>query len=102
MGSKVKDIESPYATARPDDRGRITLGSSLTKDVSRFDVFFNEETGEVLLKPYKEIPATEAWFYKNEKAQKLVAKGLDAATGGKLKKIDLKKSSWIDNVEDDD
>ncbi len=102
MGLKVKDIESPYATARPDERGRITLGSTLTKDVSRYDVFFDEATGDVLLRPYKEIPAAEAWFYKNEKAQKLVTKGLDAVKSGKVKKIDLKKSSWIDDVEDNE
>ena len=99
MGLK-KEIE-PITTARPDERGRITLGSALTKDVSRFDVFFNEETGEVLLKPYKEIPAQEVWFYKNEKAQRLLAKGIEEAKTGKVKKIDLKKSSWIDEVEED-
>lgn len=99
MGLKIKDI-APFTTARPDERGRITLGSALTKDVSRFDVFFNEETGEVLLKPFKEIPAQEVWFHKNEKAQRLVAKGLEDAKSGKVKKIDLKKSQWIDDIED--
>ena len=101
MSLKIRESEL-ITTARPDDRGRITLGSELTKDVSRYDVFFNEATGEVLLKPFKEIPAQEAWFYKNEKAQKLVAKGLDAARANKLKKIDLKKSNWIDDIEDDE
>ena len=101
MGLKLK-YEKPIASARPDDRGRITLGSALTRDVSRYDVFFDEVTGEVLLKPFREIPAQEAWFYKNESAQKLVAEGLVAAKAGKLKKIDLKKSNWIDDVEDDE
>jgi hypothetical protein len=100
MGLKLKH-EKPFGTARPDDRGRITLGSVLTRDVSRYDVFLDEATGEVLLKPFKEIPAQEAWFYKNEKAQKLVAEGLVAAKAGKLKKIDLNQSRWIDDVEDD-
>lgn len=100
MGLKVKDIQ-PVSTARPDERGRITLGSALTKDVSRFDVFFNEETGEVTLKPFKEIPANEIWFHKNEKAQNLVMKGLEEAKSGKVKKIDLKKSNWIDDIKDE-
>lgn len=93
--------EEPITTARPDERGRITLGSALTKNISRFDVYLNEETGEVLLKPFREVPANEAWFYKNEDAQKLVAKGLVAVKASKLKKVDLKKSSWIDDVLED-
>jgi hypothetical protein len=101
MGLKLKHAQL-ITTARPDDRGRITLGSTLTKDVSRYDVFLDEATGEVLLKPFKEIPAQEAWFYKNETAQDLVTNGLIAAKSGKLKKIDLKKSIWIDDVEDDE
>lgn len=101
MGLKVKNGK-PLTTARPDERGRITLGLSLTHDVSRYDVFLDETTGEVLLKPFKEIPAAEAWFYKNEIAQKLVADGLSAVKTKKLSKIDLKKSSWINDVEDDD
>lgn len=101
MGLKLKH-EKPLTTARPDDRGRITLGLSLTHDVSRYDVFLDEETGEVLLRPFKEIPAQEAWFYKNELAQKLVAKGLADAKAGRLQKIDLKKSNWIDEVEDNE
>jgi hypothetical protein len=100
MGLKLK-YDKPVTTARPDDRGRITLGSTLTKDVSRYDVFVDETTGEVLLKPFREVPAQEAWFYKNEIAQKLVAEGIVAAKDSKLKKINLKKSSWIDDVEDD-
>lgn len=98
MGLKKEEL---ITTARPDERGRITLGSALTKDISRYDVYLNEETGEVLLRPFREVPANEAWFYKNEDAQKLFAKGLVAAKASKLKKIDLKKSSWIDDVLED-
>ncbi len=98
MGLK---LEKPIASARPDERGRITLGSNLTSDVSRYDIFVDEATGNVLLKPYKEVPANEAWFFQNEKAQKLVAQGINEAKNSKLKKIDLKKSSWIDEIEDD-
>lgn len=99
MGLKLK-TEKPIATARPDDRGRITLGLVLTKDVSRYDVYINEETGELLLKPFQEVPVQEAWFYKNKAAQKLVTKGLEEAKEGKLSKIDLRKSSWIDDSTD--
>lgn len=62
MAHKFKDI--PQATARPDERGRITLGITLTSGVSRYDIFVDENSGEVLLRPYKEIPAMEMWLYK--------------------------------------
>ena len=90
----------PETVARPDERGRITLGRELTSGVSKYDVFVNEETGEVLLRPYKEIPASEAWLYKNEKAKKLVAEGLEAAKAEKFSKRKFEKSNWIDEVED--
>ena len=101
MGLKLK-YAKPLTTTRPDDRGRITLGEGLTKDVSRYDVFLDETTGEILLKPFKEIPAHEVWFYKNNIAQKLVSEGLVSAKAGKLKKINLTKSKWIDDVQDDE
>ena len=43
MALKFKEI--PESTARPDERGRITLGNSLTSGVSRYDVFVDDETG---------------------------------------------------------
>lgn len=99
MGLKIKDV-LPFTTARPDERGRITLGSAITKDVSRFDVYFDEATGEVLLRPFKEIPVREAWLYENEEARDLVASGLQSAKAGKVKRIDLSKTRWIEDVED--
>lgn len=99
---ELKFKETPVTTARPDDRGRITLGSTFTDGVSKYDVFVNEETGDVLLKPYKEIPANEAWFYKNQTAQNLVMQGLESAKAGKLTEINLEDSSWIDDIEDDE
>ncbi len=96
----LKFAATPEAVARPDERGRITLGRELTNGVSRYDVFVNSETGEVLLKPYKEIPANEAWLYKNETAKSLVSEGLTAAKEGKFSKRKFEKSNWIDEVED--
>jgi hypothetical protein len=98
MALKFKEI--PESTARPDERGRITLGNSLTSGVSRYDVFVDDETGEVLLRPYKEIPANEAWLFENKTAHELVAKGLESAKQGKTVKIDLDASSWIDDAAD--
>ena len=96
----VKFMHSPESTARPDNRGRVTLGPALTKGVSRYDIYVNEETGEVLLKPFKELPAKEAWLYENKVAKDLVAKGLKAAKENKFSKLEFKSSSWIDKDEE--
>ena len=98
----VKHLLEPETTARPDDRGRITLGTELTKGVSRYDVYVDSETGEVLLKPFKEIPAKEAWLYENKTAFGLVAEGLEAAKKKKFSKVEFKAKSWIDSVKDDE
>ncbi len=98
----AKFLHSPESTARPDNRGRVTLGPALTKGVSRYDIYVNEETGEVLLKPFKELPAKEAWLYENKIAKDLVAKGLSAAKDNKFSNLEFKSSSWIDKVEDEE
>ena len=100
MGLKLR--KNPDSTARPDERGRITLGSSLTSGVSRYDVFVDEESGEVLLRPYKEIPAREVWLYENPTANKLVMDGIKSAKKGKVIEVDLNDSSWIDDIEDEE
>lgn len=100
MALKFKEI--PETSARPDERGRITLGSSLTSGVSRYDVFVDEESGEVLLRPFKEVPAKEAWLYQNKVAHDLVLKGIEAAKNNDFKEIDFESGSWIDDLEDDD
>ena len=70
--------------------------------MSRFDIFINEQTGEVLLKPYKEIPANEAWLYQNPTALNLVNKGLKEAQAGKFSGQEFEETSWIDEIEDDE
>ncbi len=91
---------SPEAIARPDERGRVTLGTALTKGVSRYDVFVDHETGEVLLKPFKEIPANELWLYENPIAKSLVTEGLEAAKKGNFSKVKFNSKSWINEIED--
>lgn len=97
----LKFATTPETVTRPDDRGRITLGRELTDGVSKYDVFVNNETGEVLLRPYKEIPAHEVWLYKNKISKKLVKEGLEAAKAGKFSKRKFEKSSWINEIEDE-
>ena len=68
-------------TVRPDSKGRITLGA-YAKGVSSFHIH-EEKDGRLILEPYKEVPAREAWLYKNKKALAMVEKGLKEAKQGK-------------------
>jgi hypothetical protein len=81
-------------TVRPDAKGRITLGS-LAKGVSSFRVT-EDKDGRLLLEPFKEIPAREAWLFENKDALDKVRSGLkDAAEGRVSKRGDFSK--FLDN-----
>lgn len=82
-------ITTKQKRVTPDSRGRITLGSTLTDGVSSFLIIPNLETGEILLKPYTEVPQHEAWLYENKEALAMVMSGLESAKKGDLHTIDL-------------
>ena len=46
-----------------------------------------QKDGSLLLRPALTVPVETVWFFKNQEAQKLVAKGLAEAGEGKLKKV---------------
>lgn len=69
-------------TVRPDSKGRITLGA-FAAGVSSFRIH-QEVDGRLILEPFKEIPAREAWLFENQAALKKVRKGLQDAAAGKL------------------
>ena len=77
-------------TVRPDSKGRITLGA-YAKGVSSFRIR-QEKGGRLILEPYAEIPAREAWLYNNETALAKVRKGLKDAKDGKVQpRADFRK-----------
>jgi hypothetical protein len=69
---------------RPDKKGRITLGKFARPDVSGYQVKSYED-GRIVLEPVVEIPAREAWLWKNDKALASVKKGLEESASGKAK-----------------
>lgn len=71
-------------TVRPDAKGRVALGG-FAKGVSSFRIH-QEKDGRLILEPFKEIPAREAWLYENKVALGKVRKGLSDAKAGKLSK----------------
>lgn len=67
-------------TIRPDSKGRITLGA-LTGGASSFRAH-KDKKGRIILEPLVEVPAPEAWLWKNPAALKTVRQGLrDSAAG---------------------
>ena len=76
---------SPIATKTIDERKRICLGEVI-RNFTRLQIFKND-AGDILLKPMIEIPASEAWLFKNKKALHSVKKGLQESAEGKVAKF---------------
>ena len=86
---RVEDFFSEISTKNIDTRKRIAIGDALKagySKISRFKIFGNDN-GDVLLRPVVEIPAREAWLYKNKKALKAVEKGLKQSAEGKVRPL---------------
>jgi len=83
-------------TVRPDSKGRITLGKR-TKEFSGYTL--KEATdGTILLEPLVELPAREAWLFKNKEALASVEKGLKESGEGKAKSL----GSFAKYLDEDD
>ena len=81
INDKFQEID----TRSVDDRNRITIGE-LLKGIKRVKLFKNR-SGDVLLQPIVEIPASELWLFQNKEAFKSVQRGLKDAAQGKIKKV---------------
>ena len=79
---RIDDEFTEVATHSVDDRHRVTLGD-LVQDIRRVRVYRNAR-GELLLQPVVEIPAAEAWLYRNPEALAAVQQGLEDAAAGRL------------------
>lgn len=69
-------------TVRPDSKGRITLGK-LASGASSFKAY-KDKKGRIILEPQVEVPAAEAWLWKNPAAMKAVQQGLKDSAEGKV------------------
>ena len=69
-------------TFRPDSKGRISLGK-LAEGISGFRLV--ENSGDRLeFEAMKEVPAREAWLFKNPEALKAVLQGLADVKAGRV------------------
>lgn len=83
-------------TVRPDSKGRITLGS-LAGGASSFKAY-KDKKGRIVLEPQIEVPAIEAWLWKNPAAMKAVQKGLKDSAEGNL----VERGSFAHFADKDD
>ena len=92
---KTIHVEDDFKEIGPrtiDQRKRIVLSVlENLPEVRRVKVYINKQ-GEILIKPLVEIPASEAWLYNNKKALASVRKGLEQASKGQIKELDLEES----------
>jgi len=88
-------MATPEKYLRPDSKGRITLGK-LAKGISSYKYEVSED-GCIILKPHVEIPANEAWLYKNKEALSQVQKGIEDSSCGRVRKL----GSFAQFVDDD-
>jgi bifunctional DNA-binding transcriptional regulator/antitoxin component of YhaV-PrlF toxin-antitoxin module len=67
-------------TVEADARGRVTLPAGVRRfaRTTRFRVFTLDD-GRIVLEPLVDVPAREAWLYKNPEAHKALKAGLASA-----------------------
>lgn len=75
-------VRQARKTVRPDSKGRITLGK-LVAGASSFKAY-KDKQGRIVLEPQVEVPAGEAWLWKNQAAIKAVQQGLKDSAEGRV------------------
>ncbi len=80
------DYASTDRVTRPDSKGRVVLGD-LAKGVSSYRVYIEEDTRCIMLEPFVEVPASEAWLFENKNALAHVRKGLEQSSKGHVRSL---------------
>jgi len=83
---KVNDSFKEIGTRTIDERNRLTVGEIL-KGSKRVRIYQND-SGEVLLQPRAEIPASELWLFQNPEAINEIREGVRDASQGKVSRLD--------------
>ena len=72
-------------TVRPDSKGRISLGKR-ARNYSGYTLMESAD-GSIVLEPLMEVPAKEAWLFKNREALAGVQRGLKQSAAGKTRSL---------------
>lgn len=79
---------------RLDSKGRICLGA-YAKGVNGYKAMFNENTREIVLQPYTEIPLAEQWLFKNKATLDQIKRGLKQSASKKT----VYKGSFVHHLD---
>jgi len=91
----LKDAEFEELTeTRVDTKQRVSLGKVLGGQVTSFRVYRNAH-GQIILDPRVSIPAHEAWLFRNQRAARLVQRGLEDAKRGHVAKAKEDYSKYV-------
>lgn len=71
---------------KPDKKRRVLLSRILEMPGVTFDVYENE-AGQIVLDPQKNIPAYEAWLLHNPKALRSIVRGLHQSSKGQVQDL---------------
>jgi len=82
---------------RPDAKGRICLGN-ITQGISSYKITVNQESGEIYLKPYIEIPFSENWIFNDLETVNSIFRGIQQS---KEKQVS-EKESFLIHLESED
>ena len=97
MDKMQLELAKVYRVARPDAKGRVALGD-LTKGVSSYKVFVDQTSRCIVLEPFVEIPAREAWLFENKDALAQVKRGLAQSAAGQARSL----GSFAEFLTDED
>ena len=70
-----------------DGKRRLSVGKLIGDEVTGFNVTKCDD-GSFIFEPTIDVPASEIWLFRNEKALTAVKKGLHEAARGKTKRLD--------------
>ncbi len=79
---------------RPDSKGRVCLGP-LANGISGYKVIMDEQTKEIILQPYTEIPFSENWIFENKEVFSSIKRGLKQSFDKKT----IYKGSFADLIQ---
>ncbi|OGF47202.1 MAG: hypothetical protein A2452_10020 [Candidatus Firestonebacteria bacterium RIFOXYC2_FULL_39_67] len=79
----IKSLDSKHRIALGDKQ--IKINSKMMK-IDSYRVFV-ANNGDILLKPYINVPVNEAWLYQDNKLSREFHEGLEDAKAGRVKKV---------------
>lgn len=84
-----------------DSRNRVCLSQFLPKGLEVTSYKAYKEGDKIILEPMAEVPAREAWLYNNPKALASVLEGLKQVEEGRVSKLDIDLSQFLEEEDEE-